>query len=1615
MDSNGETVEGKDIYTATQDLPKFTLESVGDGAPDGSNEIHTRFDKNSPEVAQKLTQGQYNGQYFAGWNTEPNRPFTSYDAIDYPITRIGDDKTAYRGYQEGTEINVTKDKTDLYAVWVPVTNAGLFGYTLTDPDATFAGEGTALLKRWVTSDGQQLGDNGLTGETKAQKLMVLNGGYGKGSTAEFTVTKDVPSVEGKTFVGWRYKSKPNKVAMPLDTVSYPENSTSVFSLDAIWGAFSGGKSMSYEYDEQLHAIDINDLKTTFTGGGSMDVFQEASNTAVAYTYTVTKKSAGAAEEEVVTMDDAGQGLAGDVFTSLPQFRQPGVYTYTITSTVNIPADQMNSGIQRAVTIGTTTATLIITSEATLVYHMNDGSDITFADKKEASAMVGGKYVFGLKEVETAFTKDIAPRTGNYTNLDAGHIKKDSKTLYFLGWSTSPTATAINDVQYKALDVSKEQRHLMSGQTFTMDMPGVKDLYAIWSEAGALFGYTMTINTGNFSGGVPAGFVSNGQTSISKSLKYVDERREYNYDYAAPNSAGMTIVVTENRPADANTQADEHYTFITWYNKNYDKPNPVEGDDVMEGANPNNAGRPFISPGGTVYFGETNTVFSLDAVWARVPGGSQRKYFSESEQAPGGVKLHVVGGEDITPAAFNTLDPTYSVTVTKDGTQVQSVGPTAFAAEEGHHTGKGTADIGCLDIPLAMPAVLDVGVYTYEITVNLGGVEVTGEVTFIIDPLVQFSVTKELKNREWKSGDSFDFELSEPSNPGTAELTVSYGMEGHKVLSDTFRLLVGKYDFNVAEVIPAVREPGMTYAADQTIHVEYEDTKPYTVVVAGEPKSGNVIEVPFTLTNTYETGTLAITKKITHDPKHDTGNTFKDESSYEFTITTEPKLNGKYGELTFTNGTADYTMNMTNLPAIAQDMEQTKKFSGLPVGVAYTVAETENDAYATTIEQPTVILQAKNTEDAPAEVVVTNAHNPGTLTISKRVSDPYLNGRGGAEEKQFKFEVSLFSDTNSPATIDKATLQIGSESKELTFTDGKATLTLENGQTAVIKSLDLNTVKGYKVEEIAYAAPGVSAEVTEGWTEIEESYTTTANGQPTTIAAGEIGENISASAAFVNTFKTGALSVTKEVYGVGNTAIRFPMVLTLSGDVYEEHQEQFTPERLEAACRSSGVSATAAVGADQAEISFSLRGGQTLTLSDLPMGIAFSVRETTANTDGFHTVYKLNGKETDFTDTVIKNGAPQAVTVENRYASADLTIAKRVDGGGSAARAFDIRIELPGTEFTSVTKDRSYQVDYEAKSSFREGAAPDSIRFNGGIGVLTLYSGESATIKDLPQGVYFNITEPDAGEHGYAVTYEKDGESAATCGYTLSSNMSVTVVNTYSAGALTVTKLVNGAAGEKDRAFNFTVTLNDSSVQGPRGDGVTFENGVASFTLKHGESKLIRGLSTGVGYTVTETEADQDGYTTTYTNQNGTIGATTVAAVTVTNHRDAAAEPPGGGGGGVLPPWIWATPEANPTPTPGASPSPSPSAGPSPTPGSTPGPGQTSQPFGTPQPTHKPGTTSQPFTPGTGSGTGGTGSGGATAPATGDETAIAPWAALLALSAAGLAAVLTIGRKRRGRG
>lgn len=181
--------------------------------------------------------------------------------------------------------------------------------------------------------------------------------------------------------------------------------------------------------------------------------------------------------------------------------------------------------------------------------------------------------------------------------------------------------------------------------------------------------------------------------------------------------------------------------------------------------------------------------------------------------------------------------------------------------------------------------------------------------------------------------------------------------------------------------------------------------------------------------------------------------------------------------------------------------------------------------------------------------------------------------------------------------------------------------------------------------------------------------------------------------------------------------------------------------------------------------------------------------------------------------------------------------------------------------------------------------------------LTEADGWHHTFSGLP------VCGPDGTEYSYKIIEEAvSGYQAEITG---SAADGFVITNTYvpdnqkptpdhKTGNLTVSKTVSGNLGEIDRYFTFTVTLDDPSLNGPYGD-MTFENGVAVFSLKHGESLTAADLPAGTAYAVAE--HDNEGYTVTAARDTGLIEADQTTTAAFHNHRSGEDGGDGGGDGG----------------------------------------------------------------------------------------------------------------------
>lgn len=688
---------------------------------------------------------------------------------------------------------------------------------------------------------------------------------------------------------------------------------------------------------------------------------------------------------------------------------------------------------------------------------------------------------------------------------------------------------------------------------------------------------------------------------------------------------------------------------------------------------------------------------------------------------------------------------------------------------------------------------------------------------------------------------------------------------------------------------SMKAQGLPSGVTYTVTEDDYTTQGYVTVKSGD--SGTIVaggEVTAAFTNTRNAeGSLTITKQLA-------GNDTDSSKEFTFTITlSNTAVNGTFGDVTFTNGTATLTLKGS----------QSKTITGLPNGTEYTVTEADysGEGYIASAAGSTGRID----EHTPAAAVFTNERNTyGDLIVKKLVE-----GNAPIEGKNFRFTVKL-SDTaisgtyggmlfqNGEATF---TLKAGEERKAqglpngVTFTvteedyhnEGYTTQasgdtgTIRGGDTlmavftntrnaagslTITKQLAGNhadkekdfvftitlsdsaihgiysgitftngtatiTLKGGQSKSIEGLPNGTAYTVTEA-DYSADGYTTSQTG-----AMGTIRENVPAAAAFVNTRDTfGHLIVKKITEGnapIADKVFRFRVTLsdkTISGPC-------------------------GAVTFVQGTASFQLKGGQMVKIENLPNGVTYTVTEDDYSGEGYTTV------KTGDTGTIVGDDTMTAVFTNTRNAAGSLTITKQLAGNDTdSTKEFAFTIKLLNS-----TLNGTYS----------------GVAFTNGTAAITLKGGQSKTITGLPNGTEYLVTEADYTNDGY--TASATGSTGRIDEHTPAVAVFTNKRDTF--GDLVVRKTVEGNALIPDQAFTFTVTLSDRSISGTYGD-MRFTDGTAAFQLKGGEEATAKNLPNGVGFAVTEADYTNAGYVTTKTGDTGTIVGNITKTAYFTNTRNA---------------------------------------------------------------------------------------------------------------------------------
>ena len=230
-------------------------------------------------------------------------------------------------------------------------------------------------------------------------------------------------------------------------------------------------------------------------------------------------------------------------------------------------------------------------------------------------------------------------------------------------------------------------------------------------------------------------------------------------------------------------------------------------------------------------------------------------------------------------------------------------------------------------------------------------------------------------------------------------------------------------------------------------------------------------------------------------------------------------------------------------------------------------------------------------------------------------------------------------------------------------------------------------------------------------------------------------------------------------------------------------------------------------------------------------------------------YVIEGLKTNVEYTLSETAAP------NRYAApADYTFEIAPDGsitftGSTEDGVLLVENTKTGDLIVSNTLVSDLASDANQEFGFTVTLGDQSINgtygdmtFESGVATFTLKDGQEKTAANLLYGTTYTVTQVEA--EGF--TIEKTGDEG-TIGQ---ESWTAAFTNTRETGKLIVTNTVySDSESDANQVFEFTVTLGDQSINGTYGD-MTFESGVATFTLKDGQEKTATGLPTTMTYMVT---------------------------------------------------------------------------------------------------------------------------------------------------------------------
>lgn len=338
-----------------------------------------------------------------------------------------------------------------------------------------------------------------------------------------------------------------------------------------------------------------------------------------------------------------------------------------------------------------------------------------------------------------------------------------------------------------------------------------------------------------------------------------------------------------------------------------------------------------------------------------------------------------------------------------------------------------------------------------------------------------------------------------------------------------------------------------------------------------------------------------------------------------------------------------------------------------------------------------------------------------------------------------------------------------------------------------------------------------------------------------------------------------------------------------------------------------------------EATLKIRGGQTVTIKDIPVGTTYTVEETDERAQGYNidaSAYTSGGSGVIATDKEAK------VELKNVRNAGSLTIRKKIEGKDPISErefSFTAAITYPaGVDLEDADNLPKNPVGSQMTVEIEKRTVTiKDIR----IAVSQTKPDANVTIDNILYGASYTVTENDGfAEWGYAAYYDEDmkfGESTLDR-VVNAEKQTALFTNVRSAGKLKIGKTATGTGVGKGLAagtetYNVTLTLENEKVSlnghvgrsnmPSEGEKTTYpvkqervgQEVTLRLNLHNGEVVTFEDLPEGTSYAVVEDEQPYRnmGFTVSYADGNsstteknkGTISKETASSVQITNVRD----------------------------------------------------------------------------------------------------------------------------------